>query len=357
MTVPFSPSQINSPLSGQPSSSEVTALNSQALLDRLASPFTPNYEIVPPIPPDLAPAGPLPGYRVLRLGRNYNNRLCLSGTVGGIKGLMMLDTGANNTMLSNATYRSLLLNVSNKLPAGLPPSLNLNGVRTPLVEAPNFYFGASNLGAVPVGLVPHQYLVDPGPHDPEGRLYDGLLGENILRHYNAVVDCGRLVLYLDLDPARKLNLSSSFVRNGWTRVPMSDLGNDFTVSCVLNGHRFRLIVDTGSPFTDLDRNLLAAAQVSSHDLPLRGSLIGKEAERVGLVDLDRLQIGDYTATGVHMITTPQSLAAFGGRHDDLTGGPIVGLLGGDILATNGAVIDMGSKALYLKHTVGKASKP
>ncbi len=303
------------------------------------------------------PAGPLPGYQLVRLGRGHNNRLCLASTVNDIKGLMMVDTGANNTALSDGTYHSLLFNAAHKLPSGLPRAYQLNGTNIPLAEAPDFRVGRSNLGAVPVALVPRHYLFDTTSLEGKGRFYDGLLGENILRHYGAIIDCGRLMLYLDIDPARKLNLSSSFMRHGWTRISMIDTGSHFAVPCVLNGHKFRLIVDTGAPFTNLDRHLLAAAQIGSHDLSVRGGgLIGTEAQQVGLVDLDHLQIGDYTATGVHMTTTSQSLAAFGGRHDNLAGGPIVGLLGGDVLANNGAVIDIGNKALYLKHIEGKVSK-
>ena len=341
------------PTGGRLSDSEVAALNTQSRLNRLGDPSAQTYDIVPPAHPQ-TPPGPLPGYQIVRLGRGHNNRLCLVGVVAGTKGLMMLDTGASNTALSEATYRSLLLDASAKLPPGVPRSVSLNGTRTPLAEAPNFYVGKSDLGAVPVSLVPRRYLFDAGAPGSKGRLYDGLLGDNILRHYNALIDCARLVLYLDIDPGKKLNQSASFVRHGWTRVPMSDTGHHFTVPCVLNGRNFRLVVDTGAPFTNLDRNLLDAARIGSHDLPLRGGLIGTEAEQAGLVDLNQLQIGGYTATGVHMTATRESLAAFGGGQDRSAGGPIVGLLGGDILASNGAVIDMGTRALYLKHPVGKA---
>lgn len=326
-------------------------------LSQLSSPPAKGYDIVPPAHPSLTSTGPLPGYQIVALGRGRNNRLCLTSTTAGIKGLIMVDTGANTTSLSDSTYHSLLFNAAYKLPTGVPGAVNLNGNRTPLAEAPDFYVASSNLGAVPVCLVPHRFMSSVNPSDGKGQRYDGLMGENILRHYNAIIDCGRLALYLNIDPAKKVDAGPSFQRGGWTRVPMSDIGNNFTVPCVLNGHKFRLIVDTGSPFTNLDRNLLASAQIDSHDLPISSGLFGTQARQAGLVDLDHLQIGDYTATGVQMTSTPQSLAAFDGSHDSLTAGPIVGLLGGDILAKNGAVIDIGNKVLYLKRTdQGKAAK-
>ena len=295
--------RLSSPSNGQLTDSDVSQLNSQSRLNRLSNASAQSYDIVPPTPPTPLRHTPLPGYQVIRLGRAHNNRLCLAGTVAGTKGLMMLDTGANNTVLGETIYRSLLLNASYTLPSGVPRSITLNGAPTPLAEAPNFYVGESNLGSLPVCLIPSRYLDDPGASEGKGRSYDGLIGENILRHYNAMVDCSRLVLYLDIDPARKLNLSSAFARHGWTRVPMSDAGRDFTVPCTLNGRSYRLIVDTGSPFTNLDSTLLSSAGVASHGLPYRTGLIGTEALPVGLVELDQLQIGGYTATDVHMIAT------------------------------------------------------
>lgn len=346
---------LNSPMIGRFSNSDVAERNALTQLDRLASLPGQGYDIVPPEHANPSPGGPLPGYQIVRLGRGHLNRLCLAATIAGTKGLMMLDTGANTSSLSDATYRSLLLDSAYKLPAGLPRSVNLNGTSVPLAEAPNFFVGKSNLGAVPVSVIPRRYLFDSSPRDGAGRSYDGLIGENILRHYNAIVDCGRLVLYLNLDPARKANLSSSFVRNGWTRVPMSDAGNDFTVPCVLRGHRFRLIVDTGSPFTNLDRNLLSAAQIESRDLDVSGGLIATDSRKAGLVDLDQMQIGDYTVTNVHMTATTQSLADFDRSPASRILEPIVGLLGGDTLAGNNAVVDIGNKALYLKHSGGKVA--
>ena len=163
-----------------------------------------------------------------------------------------------------------------------------------------------------------------------------------------MIDCGRLMLYLNLDPAKKLDLAASFVRHGWTRVPMIDTGTHFLVSCAVNGRRYRLVVDTGAPLTSLDQALVQAAGVPSRELPFRANLIGRQSKPVSLVGLDRLQIGDFVARDVHMISTAQSLAEFAGRRNRSPDEPIIGLLGGDLLARHGAVIDIGNQALYLK---------
>ena len=336
------------------SNPDVGVLSRQYRLERLTNATPRLFDIVPPAPPDLAASSPLPGYRLIPLGRKRNNRLCFTAMVAGTKGLIMLDTGATNTALNETTYRSLRLGGASRLPAGVPRALSINGTTTPLAEAPDFQVGPSNLGAVPVCLIPRTYLQD-GAADGQGQLYDGLLGQNILRHYQAMIDCTRRVLYLDLDPAKKVNLASSFARNGWTRVPMIDTGSHFLVPCVLNGHRFRLVVDTGAPFTSLDLNLLKDAQVPSRPLPFRSNLIGRAPSPVSLVDLDHLQIGDYVAKDVHLTATAQSLAEFAGRGDRSPDEPVIGLLGGDLLARHGAIIDIGNRALYLRANTAPAA--
>ena len=303
-------------------------------------------------------AGGPPGYEIIRLGRGHNNRLCLAASINGIKGLFMLDTGANGTALNQATYGSLLKS-GIPLPNGLPKTTSFNGVTVPVAVVPDFHVGKSNLGNLPVVMVPNRFLYDVSIERgaDNDRRYDGLLGEDILRHCNAMVDCGRLAVYLNTGPSRKLTVDAGFVSAGWTRVPMSDVHRDFTVPCTINDHHFRLLVDTGAPFTTMNRNLLQAAHLELRDIPgLRGGLVGTRAEDSGYVAISGMQIGNYVAPTVHVVSTPQSFAQFGGPNDQLTDGAIVGLLGGDVLAANGAVVDIGNKVLYLKRSGGNTAR-
>ena len=172
-----------------------------------------------------------------------------------------------------------------------------------------------------------------------------------MRRFQAVIDCGRLALYLNTVPTKRLNLGPALVQAGWTRVPMSNLHNDFVVPCVINGHHFRMLVDTGSPFAVMDRGMLAGAQVAAADIPLRGGVVGTVAANMGFVKLPTVNFGDYQVTNLQVVADPSSSRHFQDEKNDQAAGKVLGLLGGSFLAANGAIIDVGGGTLYLKHGV------
>jgi hypothetical protein len=52
-------------------------------------------------------ASPLPGYAIIHLGRGPFNRMDFAATVDGVKGAMVIDTGATSTMLNDVKYAPL----------------------------------------------------------------------------------------------------------------------------------------------------------------------------------------------------------------------------------------------------------
>ena len=64
----------------------------------------------------------LPGYEIVPLGRGNLNRLRLAATIEGTKGLLVLDTGAGGTFLSQAKYSSLLPTVNCRRACQKPPA-------------------------------------------------------------------------------------------------------------------------------------------------------------------------------------------------------------------------------------------
>jgi predicted aspartyl protease len=296
-------------------------------------------------------AHPLSGYEIIGLGRGHYNRLQLPVTIDGVKGILIVDSGASHTVLSAAKYGFMLKN-GVKLPPNIPAIAHPNGVSAPVVMAKDVHIGNVAISGVAFPLVPQHYLYDQQMLYAEnsGRQYDGFFGENLLRHYNAIIDCARCGLYLNTDPGRKLDLANALTRGGWTRIPMSDLKLDFTVPCTLGGRPFRLVVDTGSPFTIFDRSLVNGAQIEQRDLPMKEGVLGYVPKDVAVVMTNTLQIGDYVARNVQLTSRESLRETFAAADASTPGSPILGFLGGDVLAHNGALIDVGNHALYLKET-------
>jgi hypothetical protein len=297
--------------------------------------------------PQSSNAGSLAGYEIIRLGRGHFNRMDFVATIDGVEGLMIVDTGAANTVLNAGKYGLLLKNGA-KRPANLPASTHVNEMSAPIGIGMDVRFGSVHLGNVPFPLVPARYLYDRLYRGANDQQYDGFLGENILRHYNAVVDCGRLALYLNTDPRRKLDLSRALTQNGWTRIPMTNAGLNFTVPCTLGGHPYRLLVDTGSPYTVFDTSTLYKEHIRQDEVPIRGAVIGYNPKGELLVHADGLQIGSYVATNVHPLSDPEIIRALEKSKAPAGAPPLAGLLGGDALGSNNAMIDIGGYNLYLK---------
>ena len=114
------------------------------------------------------------GLTIIPLGRGHFNRLCLAATVEGIKGLMILDTGASNTVLSESKYGSLRPGPTRKLPHGTPATVSINGARSPVTVVHDFHVAGTDLGASLVSLAPRRFFFDEAYE--EDRQYDGLLG-------------------------------------------------------------------------------------------------------------------------------------------------------------------------------------
>ena len=294
--------------------------------------------------------GSVGGYEIVRLGRGHLNRLCLAANIEGTKGLMIVDTGASKTSLNSDKYKFLLPGPDRKLPPGVPTYVPVNNMTCPVGLARNFQIGDVNLGALPVALVGNNFLYDRQMlyQADSARQYDGLMGENLLRHYRAIVDCGRMTLYLNTDPARKANLGPALTRAGWTRIPMEDFGNDFAVPCTLGSHHFRMVVDTGAPFTTLDKDRLRITGLQSAEVRAHGGLIGTHGGEIGLLRIDNLKIGDYTAVNSQTVTLPGLAGVMERKQGTVANAPLLGLLGGNFLAANGAMVDVGDRALYLK---------
>ena len=176
---------------------------------------------------------------------------------------------------------------------------------------------------------------------------DGILGADLLSHYGAVIDLARRTLSLDTNHDGRRRLAQQAARDGDTAVTMSPTsGVHLAVPCILQDDPYRLIVDTGSPFTVVQRSVVAPGELAR---PVRVSTMRTlgGVNVVAWVALEHWNIGAFPVT--------RATVGAGNFHSGLfsertsSGGAVVGLFGLEWLVHWGAIIDFGSRTIYLKH--------
>jgi predicted aspartyl protease len=305
------------------------------------------------------------GYAEARLQRRFGNHLFLATSVNGRRGALLLDTSAPKTVVHRASAATF----------GIAVSGQVTSRRGVFGEAVNDY-GSGRLSAlrigdrvltdIPVVIAEQAARVDPPEFLPISKLkanakrkdlhlytridpVDGLLGSDILRQSAAVVDCGHQMMYLAANEHRGATaaLAEFLADRGFARIPMRvTRDGQSEAAATINGHPTRLIVDTGSSFTLLGRDVAAAAGVFS--APVRFAYVtgGNHLEPLNGGTVKRLTIGSFEMDNVDVNVANISGAVL---HSAAENEANSGLLGIDQLSMNFAVIDFGSSTLYLRH--------
>jgi len=305
-----------------------------SLLTAAASLF---FAIVPPS--HAATAGALQ-YEALPLIRSPQNHLLVRAEINGKPALLGVDTGApvSAIALSRRAYFGMSPITSKST---LPSRLSINGAFNSVAIARNLRLGALNLVDEPMVLVDLGGMRRSSKRDE----IDGILGADILFPTKAMLDCQRQILILKINPSVPGSVPG-FDVSGFRRIPMhvSD-GFNLYVDGSVNGRKARLMVDTGAFATLLHLQFVRGMRIPMRDTPFSSS--GVNLKRgVQLATIARFSIGsmDLARNDVGVINLEGLI--HGGLLD--ASPPVAGLLGSEILRRHHAIIDFGTKTLYLK---------
>ncbi len=306
--------------------------------------------------PSLNAADALPGYVALPLADTLTHLAVIRATIDGHPTSLIVDTGAAATTLDRRLYKGVLTASADPgasiLPAGLPKTTRVNNVTAAVGQIQNLRAGAMRFGNGPVLVMDLSGMFGDYNNSHNRGAIGGLIGEDVLTTYGAIIDWRRRGIYFNTDASKRIHPGKSLVAAGWTAVPMHRTnGRHFAVSCVIDHRPFQLIVDTGAAFTLLDVGLLGSRDVINSHGALRMGGIGGDALTRPVMLTDWM-IGDYRIASYPVGAT--KLPDYFLSETAGGAGPMLGLLGSEVLSHNSAIIDIAGSTLYLKPAAAKA---
>jgi predicted aspartyl protease len=261
------------------------------------------------------------GYEQIELRRTGEHHLFLFGQVNGRRRSCLVDTGWSFTTISTNTTQRLAV-------AGIVDELKLG--RVSLTNEP---------------AVVQALRVNGRPTS-----FDMVLGCDFLIRHHAMIDGAGRRLYLRseaLDSERMVELAAvlqrrGFVAEGMTRRdPLS-----LTCAAKLNGHDVELLVDTGAMWSCLDTATARALELRTAPSPNQisgAAAVGKRG--FGVTRVKTFAIGGWKKEGVNFAVL--ELADWGLGMNGKVLNSLGGILGGDVLLGEAALIDCGQLKLWL----------
>jgi predicted aspartyl protease len=285
-----------------------------------------------------------PQFEALPLTRSRQNHLLVRAFINGKPALLGVDTGAPVSAIALSRrehFRLAGIPASSKLPG----RLQINGAFNNVTIAHNFRLGALNLIDEPLVLVDLSGSSRAARlvHEPE---IDGILGADILFPTKAVLDCQAQMLILKVDP-NATGSAPGVEYRGFNRMPIRvSEGFNLYVDGAVNGSPARLMIDTGAFATLLHRGFVQRMRIPLHETPFRSAAVNLRQRGVELARIRRLSVGSVDIMGKEVgVVDLQGLI-----YSDLLKGspPVAGLLGAEILRSHHAIVDFGTRTLYLK---------
>jgi predicted aspartyl protease len=293
------------------------------------------------------------------LERRFGNHLIVPVSINNQRGALLIDSGSPYS----------LVDINSAKTFGLPvekTSSNVGGVfgrsweRYGTSKIKTIALGNCIVTNVPVAIADlSNFNADSsgpatGSHIAESRNLthiNGILGINEMLKFGMIVDCARQMLYINSNgPSSPVsqNLASFLSNRGFTRIPARLNGNHhFDVEGALNGHDTRFIVDTGAMTTLIDKQTAVRAGTGITALwGVGGNGAGGLHGGLSRTRVKQLGIGSFKVANAEVAVAHVS--------DDVLLSNVAtesnaGILGQEYLSSNFAVIDMGGRALYLRH--------
>ena len=283
-------------------------------------------------------------FQALPLERSSQNHLLVRAEINGKRALLGVDSGAPVSAISAARRKHFGMTA---LPgtSELPPRLKINGGFNRVTIAHRLRLGALTLVDEPMVAIDLSAPPRASREFHEQEL-DGILGADILFPTQAVLDCEAQILFMKIDPDAPGTVPGVNHR-GWKNVPIRvSKGWNLYVDSKLNGKPAQLMIDTGAFTTLIHRPFVREMRLPLRNTPYTSGAVNLDHRDLQLATIRHFAIGPFVVKGKEVgVMDLEGLI-----HGDLLQGtpPVAGLLGSEFLRRNHAIIDFGTRTLYLK---------
>ena len=286
-----------------------------------------------------APAGtPL----IIPLAVTGTGHLTAKGNANGHPVRFVVDTACPVTIIDSTVYPKLAAPGAGSSAVGRTLYLKSFGYRAAMSGSiADLRIGGTDLGRVPVGVTALDTVLGRGNPDAEG-----ILGSDLLLRCHAIIDLKSGTLLLDPSSGQREALAQRVAREGYTAVAMTPTsGLHLAVPCMLSNVSQRLVVDTGSPGMVVQRSLISTSELVR---PSRVSYMKTLAggTTVAWLPLQNWSIGDFPVESAMVATGDFRGGIFAERTSN--GGQVAGQLGLEPMAHWHALVDFGTRNIYLK---------
>jgi predicted aspartyl protease len=295
------------------------------------------------------------GYSAVKLVRSSSGLLEVPAQVAGSPATFCLDTGAPRTCFDRDRARHLAL--SARLTDERTAGVGVGDQPVSYVAMPDFSIGPCRLPAVEAAMMDFSH-VNKVRERRGDRLFDGVLGSDILVARAAVLDYGSLTLYLREaeGAAGALDLAAFFASEGRWAVKLGRSQSGLLdLPARIGGSAATLSLDTGAGRTCLDRATVQRLALATRASDRRAVGVGVAAKPVSFVVIEGFWVGPCRFPTVDAAVT--DFGQVNAAREELGDSPFDGVLGSDILVARAAVLDYGALTLYLREAEGTAHGP
>jgi predicted aspartyl protease len=294
-----------------------------------------------------------------KLERRFGNHLFVPVSINNRTGALMIDTGSPVTMIDTNSVNTFGLTVE-KTSDNVGGLFGRSWERYGTSKVAGIAMGNCVLANVPVAISDISGMnIDisrssTGSHlarAPQMAHLNGILGTSEMDKFGMIIDCTRQMLYVNPNgpsSAVSRSVAGFFLTRGFMQIPMRlNTNHHFNVDGAINGHSTRFIVDTGSGTTLIDKQTAVKAGVSPAAVEgMAAGAAGGLAERSSGASIKELAIGGFKIANAEVEVAHVSSEILRSKSDAESN---AGVLGIEYLSRNFAVIDIGGRALYLRH--------